>query len=94
MQADTIGRQVVCSKMTEIRLVFDIVNCLKVKCCSGLGAALAGGIGAHQITLNEFSESDSPKLIRYTAKLDEETRTTELKQWKKAVSRAMDWASY
>jgi glycerol kinase len=59
---------------------------------SGLGAALAGGIGAHQITLNEFSESDSPKLIRYTPKLDDETRDAELKQWKEAVKRSMGWA--
>jgi len=79
MQADTLGTSIVCSKMAEI---------------SGWGAAISGGIGAKQISLNEFAESISPKLTRYEAKSSEETRVNELKCWKEAVKRSMGWASH
>ncbi|KAI6184042.1 putative glycerol kinase [Aphelenchoides bicaudatus] len=79
MQADTLGRPIVCSKMAEI---------------SGLGAAIAGGIGAGLLSMHEFSESDSPKIVRYEPKLDDETRIAELKRWKSTVKRAMNWTSH
>lgn len=79
MQADTLGRSIVCSKMAEI---------------SGWGAAISGGIGANQISLNEFAESVSPKLIQYEAQSSDETREAELKCWKEAVKRSMAWAAH
>lgn len=75
IQANILGRSIVCSKMTEI---------------SGWGAAIAAGIGSKQIKLEKID--NHPKTILYQPKLKKEDRESELKRWKEAVRRSMNWA--
>uniref|UniRef100_A0A915CLI8 glycerol kinase n=1 Tax=Ditylenchus dipsaci TaxID=166011 RepID=A0A915CLI8_9BILA len=77
LQTDILGRSIVCSKMSEI---------------SGWGAAVAAGIGARQVSLEEFSQYSCPKLIKYMPGTTEELREHEMRRWKEAVSRSRDWA--
>ncbi|KAK0395104.1 hypothetical protein QR680_001119 [Steinernema hermaphroditum] len=78
MQSDTIGRAIVCSTMPEI---------------SGWGAAVAAGIGAQIISLDQFTQHSSPSLLHYSPQLSEKERSEEMTSWKKAVARALKWAS-
>ncbi|CAD5211422.1 unnamed protein product [Bursaphelenchus okinawaensis] len=76
MQSDTVGRPIVCSKMAEI---------------SGWGAAIAGGLGAQQVTLEEFSGHTSQKVEAFNPENDHEVRDKEMAKWKEAVKRARGW---
>ncbi|KAJ1353803.1 hypothetical protein KIN20_010547 [Parelaphostrongylus tenuis] len=76
IQADIIGKCIKTSKITEI---------------SGWGAAVAGGIGSHQISLDEFS-SRQPPGTSYEPRTDDDQRANEMKQWREAVKRACGWA--
>ncbi|KAI1720202.1 putative glycerol kinase [Ditylenchus destructor] len=77
IQADTLGRPIVCSQMSEI---------------SGWGAAVAAGIGARQVSMEEFSEYSNPKMTQYSPIIAEEHRAYEMVRWKDAVSRSRNWA--
>ncbi|PAV88567.1 hypothetical protein WR25_14574 [Diploscapter pachys] len=76
LQADIIGRQIVLPKVKEI---------------SGWGAAVAAGIGAQLISLDEFKTRHGAEKI-YEPKMDQEIRDAELCQWKEGVKRACGWA--
>ncbi|KAF1562691.1 UNVERIFIED_CONTAM: putative glycerol kinase, partial [Eudyptes robustus] len=76
MQADTLGRPIVCSKMAEI---------------SGWGAAIAGGLGAQQVTLEEFTEHINQKVETFSPINEHEQREKEMIKWKEAVKRARGW---
>ncbi|CAP35904.1 Protein CBG18455 [Caenorhabditis briggsae] len=77
IQADIMGVDIVTPKITEI---------------SGWGAAVAGGIGAQQISLDEFLEQSSED-NRYTPQKDEQWRSKEMARWKEAVKRSCGWAT-
>lgn len=76
LQADIIGKTIVAPVLTEV---------------SGWGAAVAGGIGAGEICLEEF-RNKSPKASVYSPKISEEERGKEVFRWKEAVKRATNWA--
>ncbi|KAI1720201.1 glycerol kinase [Ditylenchus destructor] len=76
IQADTLGRPIVCSQMSEI---------------SGWGAAIAAGVGAKQVTIEEFSQYSNPRMIEYNSTISEEHRNFEMMRWKEAVSRSRSW---
>uniref|UniRef100_A0A1I7ZDQ9 glycerol kinase n=1 Tax=Steinernema glaseri TaxID=37863 RepID=A0A1I7ZDQ9_9BILA len=78
MQSDTIGRAIVCSTMPEI---------------SGWGAAVAAGIGAQIVSLDQFAQHNSPSLLHYSPQISEQERSEQMTSWKKAVSRSLKWAS-
>ncbi|KAH7698257.1 Protein R11F4.1 [Aphelenchoides avenae] len=77
LQANALGRPIVCAKMPEI---------------SGWGAAVAAGIGARQISLEQFSEYANPQMVRYEPKNTEDARGAELIRWRDALQRARGWA--
>jgi len=77
LQADTLGRPIVCSKMAEI---------------SGWGCAIAAGIGAHQVSLEEFSENSNQKCVRYESNMPDDIRDAEMSRWREAVKRARYWS--
>ncbi|KAI6196874.1 Glycerol kinase [Aphelenchoides besseyi] len=77
MNADVFGRPVTCSLMPEI---------------SGWGAAVAGGIGAHQLSLAEFAQHTTQKQIRYTPVISEQRRVHETAKWKEALQRSRNWS--
>ncbi|CAB3404216.1 unnamed protein product [Caenorhabditis bovis] len=76
IQADIMGRDIVTPKITEI---------------SGWGAAVAAGIGAQQISLDEFL-SQPTAAIKYEPIKDEAWREAEIAKWKDAVKRSCGWA--
>lgn len=76
MQADTLGRDIVCSKFPDI---------------TGWGAAVAAGIGANQLTLEEFSRTTNSRTISYQPKSTEVYRNYENRKWKDAVRRSRNW---
>ncbi|CAI5443102.1 unnamed protein product [Caenorhabditis angaria] len=76
IQADILGCDIVTPKVCEI---------------SGWGAAIAGGIGAQQISLDEFLNQNS-EAVRYESEKDEEWREKENGKWKESVKRACGWA--
>ncbi|ETN79090.1 putative glycerol kinase [Necator americanus] len=76
IQAEIIGKVIKTPKTTEI---------------SGWGAAVAGGIGAHHFSLDEFTSRDPPGNI-YMPPTNEEGRLADVRRWKEAVSRARGWA--
>ncbi|TMS34807.1 hypothetical protein L596_002324 [Steinernema carpocapsae] len=78
MQSDTVGRAVVCSTMPEI---------------SGWGAAVAAGIGAQVLSLDQFAQHNSPSLLHYSPQITDSERHCEMVSWKKAVQRSLAWAS-
>lgn len=67
IQADALGRPIICSRLTEI---------------SGWGAAVAAGIGSKQISLEEYSRLSSAMLIRYHPKNTVEIREHDYRRWK------------
>ena len=77
LQANALGRPIVCAKMPEI---------------SGWGAAVAAGIGARQISLEQFSEYANPQMVRYAPKNTDDARGAELTRWRDALQRARGWA--
>ncbi|KAK6051707.1 glycerol kinase [Cooperia oncophora] len=76
IQAEIIGKEIKTPKVTEI---------------SGWGAAVAGGIGAQQISLDEFAAREPPATT-YVPHSDEERRAADLDRWRDAVNRARGWA--
>ncbi|PIO75338.1 putative glycerol kinase [Teladorsagia circumcincta] len=76
IQAEIIGKVIKTPKITEI---------------SGWGAAVAGGIGAQQISIDDFSARD-PLATTYMPHSDENRRAADLERWKDAVNRARGWA--
>lgn len=75
IQAEIIGKTIKISKITEI---------------TAWGAAVAGGIGAQQFSLDEFSSRDSAATC-YQPPPDEGQRAADLARWKEAVKRASGW---
>lgn len=68
IQADVLGRQIICSQMAEI---------------SGWGAAVAAGIGTKLISLEEYSrQSNIGTLISYSPKNTFEEQQEDLLRWK------------
>ncbi|KHJ94022.1 hypothetical protein OESDEN_06053 [Oesophagostomum dentatum] len=59
--------------------------------CSGWGAAVAGGIGAQQFSLDEYSTREASGNC-YMPHSDTKRRAAGLSKWKEAVSRARGWA--
>ncbi|EYC43094.1 hypothetical protein Y032_0503g2635 [Ancylostoma ceylanicum] len=76
IQAEIIGKVIKTPKITEI---------------SGWGAAVAGGIGAQQFSLDAFSSREAPA-VTYMPHSDEHRRSADLQRWKEAVKRARGWA--
>lgn len=74
LQADVLGRSIVCSKMTEI---------------SGLGAAIAAGIGSQHIELEKLE--NHLQMMPYHSKINAKQREIELNRWREAVRRARNW---
>ncbi|KAI6242756.1 Glycerol kinase [Aphelenchoides fujianensis] len=79
MNADVLGREISASLMPEI---------------SGWGAAVAAGIGSHQLSLQEFSETTAMKQLRYKPLLAQERRLHEKSKWNEAVARSRGWAHH
>ncbi|CAD6195248.1 unnamed protein product [Caenorhabditis auriculariae] len=75
IQADIIGRTIATPKVTEI---------------SGWGAAVAGGIGSQQMSLDEFL-SQSSEAVRYEPQKNSDWRRQEMSRWKEAVKRSCGW---
>uniref|UniRef100_A0A914D4B0 Probable glycerol kinase n=1 Tax=Acrobeloides nanus TaxID=290746 RepID=A0A914D4B0_9BILA len=76
LQADTLGRSIICSKFPDI---------------TGLGAAIAAGIGTGHLTLEEFSRNSNSRTISYQPKISEVQKDNENRRWKEAVKRARNW---
>lgn len=68
IQADVLGREIICSKMSEN---------------SGWGAAVAAGIGIKLFSLEEYSRKlNVNKLISYSPKTTPEEQKKDLLKWK------------
>ncbi|XGW28258.1 hypothetical protein V3C99_008226 [Haemonchus contortus] len=76
IQAEIIGKVIKTPKITEI---------------SGWGAAVAGGIGVQEISLDEFSAREPPTTT-YMPHSDEDRRAADIERWRDAVDRARGWA--
>ncbi|VDO24405.1 unnamed protein product [Haemonchus placei] len=76
IQAEIIGKVIKTPKITEI---------------SGWGAAVAGGIGVQEISLDEFSAREPPTTT-YMPHSDEDRRAADIERWRDAVGRARGWA--
>lgn len=59
---------------------------------SGWGAAVAAGIGARVVSMEEFSQYSNPKLTQYEPVIPDERRAHEIRRWKDAVARSRNWA--
>ncbi|WKX93456.1 hypothetical protein Q1695_011045 [Nippostrongylus brasiliensis] len=75
IQAEIIGKVIKISKNAET---------------SAWGAAVAGGIGAQQIRLDDISGRDSQATI-YDPHSDHARRAADLERWREAVKRARGW---
>ncbi|KAK5966723.1 Glycerol kinase [Trichostrongylus colubriformis] len=75
IQAEIIGKEIKTPRVTEI---------------SGWGAAVAAGIGAQQISLEQFSSREAPATT-YQPHPDEQRREADLEKWRDAVERARGW---
>ncbi|CAJ0606356.1 unnamed protein product [Cylicocyclus nassatus] len=76
LQAEIMGKEIKTPKIGEI---------------SGWGAAVAGGIGAQQYSLEEFSSHEATAKC-YKSWSDDRQRVADLAKWKEAVKRARGWA--
>jgi len=74
--ADALGRQVLCSKFTEV---------------TGWGAAIAAGLGGGVISVEPFPRHTAEIKLHHPGNSDE-TRNVELRKWREAVRRSGNWA--
>jgi glycerol kinase len=77
LQANALGKPIVCSKMAEI---------------SGWGAAVAAGIGVRQISLEQFRDHRNQQMEQYKPNNTEKARQAEFSRWREALKRAQGWA--
>jgi glycerol kinase len=77
LQANALGKPIVCSKMAEI---------------SGWGAAVAAGIGVRQISLEQFRDHRNQQMEQYKPNNTEKARKAEFSRWREALKRAQGWA--
>jgi len=76
LQADALGRVIICSKFPDI---------------TGWGAAVAAGISTGNLTLEELSRTSNSRTISYHPNISDAKREYELRRWKEAVQRARNW---
>lgn len=75
-QANFLGSAILCSNFAEV---------------TGLGAAIAAGLGVSLITIDTALRYQRDASV-YTPSISLETRAKELARWKEAVRRSLNWA--